>query len=48
MQEEGSLTFGDRKVRNRLPSIHRHPPSTLNAATAEVNDKLVSVAVERG
>ena len=48
VSEQWSLTFGDRKISNRLPSVHSHPPSTLNATATEVNDKLAGVAIESG
>jgi hypothetical protein len=41
-----SLTFGDSKVRNRLPPIHRHPPPTFNTTAAEINNELVGIATE--
>lgn len=48
VSEQWSLTFGDRKISDRLPPVHSHPPSTLNATATEVNDKLAGVATESG
>lgn len=42
------LTFGNGEVRNRLPLVHRHSPSTLDSSTAEVDDEFASVTVKSG
>lgn len=44
----GFLTFGDGKVGNGLPPIHRYAPSTLHPAATEINDQLLAIAAERG
>lgn len=46
VEDEGRLTFVDLKVRDGLPSVHCHLPSTADLTTTEVYDKLVTIATQ--